>query len=290
MVRLVIDPNVFVSGLIGHGPPAEVIDLARYGELRAVVCPQLLDELEGVLRRPRFRRYVQLDEVEAYLQVIHAIALAEPDPTDLTDINCRDPNDAYLLGLARQAGADALVSGDRDLTELNDPSPPVLTPAAALERFDPVPRTPFQAIPGTFQIVLSGPKSTERRVHRALQSARFVTQRTTGTEQHATLAWVQALSYAGARQAPLEFQQERLVRAQTVGADHGYQLRQHGVVIGGPREFRIVRHRSGEELFRLFADNPDQALAEVARQLDFPLQDLSLEDAPGSWDIPDQPS
>lgn len=91
MVRLVIDPNVFVSGLIGHGPPAEVIDLARYGELRAVVCPRLLDELEGVLGRPRFRRYVELEEVKACLQVIHAIAIAEPDPTDLSDITAAIP-------------------------------------------------------------------------------------------------------------------------------------------------------------------------------------------------------
>jgi putative PIN family toxin of toxin-antitoxin system len=70
VVRLVIDPNVFVSGLIAQGPPAEVVDLMRYGELRAVVCPQLLDELEGVLARPRFRRYVELDEVKDYIEAI----------------------------------------------------------------------------------------------------------------------------------------------------------------------------------------------------------------------------
>lgn len=117
-----------------------------------------------------------------------------------------------------------------------------------------------------------------------------MTQRTTGTEQHPTLTWVQALSHAASREAPLEFQQERLARAQTIGAEHGYELRQHGLVVGGPSEFRIVRHRTGEELFRLFTDNPDQTLAELAKQLDLPLQDLSLEEAPGSWDIPDPQS
>ena len=50
-----MDPNVLVSGLIAQGPPAEVVDLVRYGEVRAAACPQLLAELEGVLRRPRVR-------------------------------------------------------------------------------------------------------------------------------------------------------------------------------------------------------------------------------------------
>ncbi len=39
-----------------------------------------------------------------------------------------DPDDDYLVALARAAGADYLVSGDRHLLELTDPEPPVLTP------------------------------------------------------------------------------------------------------------------------------------------------------------------
>ncbi len=286
MVLLVIDPNVFISGLIGEGPPSEVVDLVRYGELRCAVCPRLLAELEGVLRRPGFRRYVESEEIDAYMQMLRAFAVTEPDPTDLDGIDCRDPNDAYLIALARQAGADILVSGDRDLTDLDDPDPPVLTPAAVRDRYDPVPRAPFQAVRGTFQIVLAGPKSRERQMHRTLKAADFITQRTAGTEQHPALSWVQALSYASQLQPPLKFQQERLARAQEIGAEHGYQLRQHGIVIGGPSEFRVVRHRSGQELFRMFADNPEQELAQLARQLGLPLQDLSLEEPPGSWDIP----
>lgn len=286
MVLLVIDPNVLVSGLIAQGPPAEVVDLVRYGEVRAAACPQLLAELEGVLRRPRFHRYVEADEIDAYLDVLRSLTAPQPDPEGVDDKACRDPNDAYLVALARQAGADALVSGDRDLTELDDPHPPVLTPAAVLDRWDPVPGRPFQAVRGTFQVVLSGPKSGERRVHRALQAAGYVTQWTPGTEEHPNLAWVQALSHGGDR--PEGFQRDRLDRAQAVGADEGYQLRQHGMVIGGPSQFRVVRHRaSGEELFRLFADDPDRALPQLSRQLGLPTEDLVLEEAPGSWDLPE---
>ena len=37
----------------------------------------------------------------------------------------RDPDDSYLLTLARSANADYLVSGDGDLTSLNAPQPPI---------------------------------------------------------------------------------------------------------------------------------------------------------------------
>lgn len=289
MVLLVIDPNVLVSGLIAQGPPGEVVDLVRYGEVRATTCPQLLSELEGVLRRPRFRRYVESDEIDAYLDVLRSITTPQPDPVGVDGIECRDPDDAYLIALARQSGADAVVSGDRDLTELDDPQPPVLTPAAVLDRWDPVPRRPFQAIRGTFQVVLSGPKSGERRAHRELQAAGFVTQRTSGTEDHPSLAWVQALCHGGDH-PPEGFQRNRLDQAQTVGAEEGYQLRQHGVVIGGTSHFRVVHHRdSGEELFRFFADDPGRALDQLARQLGLPAEDLVLEEERGSWDIPEVP-
>jgi predicted nucleic acid-binding protein len=45
----------------------------------------------------------------------------------------RDPNDDYLVALAVAAQADALISGDRDLTDLQTPVP-ILTPRMFLVR------------------------------------------------------------------------------------------------------------------------------------------------------------
>jgi uncharacterized protein len=44
-----------------------------------------------------------------------------------------DPGDDYLVALAQEAAAECIVSGDVHLTQLVDPSPPVLTPRAFLE-------------------------------------------------------------------------------------------------------------------------------------------------------------
>lgn len=290
MALFVIDPNVFVSGLISAGPPAEIVDLVRYGEVQAVVCPHLLAEVEGVLRRPKFQRYVQAFEIDAYLQTLSMCTIAHLDPLDLTGIECRDPDDAYLIALAYQTDATALISGDRDLLELNHPELAVLTPTAILDSYDPVPRTPFQAVKGTFHILLSGPKGNERRIHRALQARGFVTQRTSGTEGHPELAWVQVLCHGGDNPS-IEFQQNQLDIAQEVGADEDYVLRQHGIVIGGPSQLRIVRDRvSGKELFRLFGDEPEQVVAQLFRQLKLDSKEVVLEDPPGLWNIPEIPT
>jgi predicted nucleic acid-binding protein len=62
---------------------------------------------------------------------VSALMLRDPpDPVAVT----RDPNDDYLVALAIAAQADALVSGDRDLTDLQDPPVSVLTPRTFLDR------------------------------------------------------------------------------------------------------------------------------------------------------------
>ena len=45
----------------------------------------------------------------------------------------RDPSDDYLVALARDARADAIVSGDADLLALEAAAPPILTPRAFVE-------------------------------------------------------------------------------------------------------------------------------------------------------------
>jgi predicted nucleic acid-binding protein len=45
-----------------------------------------------------------------------------------------DSGDDYLIALARTSGADVIVSGDSHLTQLVDPTPPVLTPRQFIEQ------------------------------------------------------------------------------------------------------------------------------------------------------------
>jgi uncharacterized protein len=136
VLRVVLDPGVLVSAVISQmGPPAEILDRWRDGEFDLLVSPKLLDELEDVLLRPRFREVASVEEAHTYVEALAREALLVRDPEEIPPVTA-DTGDDYLVALAVTVRADAIVSGDRHLTELVDPPVPVLTPRAFLGRLE----------------------------------------------------------------------------------------------------------------------------------------------------------
>lgn len=133
-MRLVVDPGVLVSALITpSGPPAQLWQAVRAGRVQLIVSPRLLAELAGVLERDKFRQYVSLDEARQFVSEVTDLANAHEDPETVPQVT-RDSKDDYLWALAEAAGTEAIVSGDKDLTDQEDLDPPVLTPGEVLER------------------------------------------------------------------------------------------------------------------------------------------------------------
>ena len=66
-MRAVFDPNVLVSAMISaKGPPRELLHRWAGGSFELVVSAEILFELQEVLTRPKFRRYVTLEQVRDY--------------------------------------------------------------------------------------------------------------------------------------------------------------------------------------------------------------------------------
>jgi putative PIN family toxin of toxin-antitoxin system len=127
-VRAVLDPNVLISAVISSGgAPRAIVVAWTQGHFELVVSALLLGELRDVLARPRFRRWVGESTVAEYIEGLADAATIIEDPPALPGLS-PDPDDDYLITLARTAEADYLVSGDRHLTGLTGPTPPVLTP------------------------------------------------------------------------------------------------------------------------------------------------------------------
>ncbi len=128
MRRAVLDTGVFVSALIAPaGAPAKLVAAAREGSFDLIASPLLLAELESVLRRDKFRRYADVDRIDAYVQLLRREAQIVPDPGTPPPVHCVDPKDDYLVTLAHDRKA-VLVSGDRHLLELAGKIP-VLSPS-----------------------------------------------------------------------------------------------------------------------------------------------------------------
>jgi uncharacterized protein len=140
MLTCVVDPGVLVAArLSGKGAPAELIRRWLGGQLDLVVSPLLLAELDRVLVRDKFRRWLTREEAQAYVEFLRTHARLMADPPSTVG-HTPDPNDDYLVTLARAVRARALVSGDSDLTCLVDPRPPVLTPRELIATLDQIER------------------------------------------------------------------------------------------------------------------------------------------------------
>jgi uncharacterized protein len=131
--RVVLDASVLISALISpHGIPAELVRRWLAGWFELVVSERLLREVERAAARPKIRHRASSHERRELLELIRSQAVLIEDPTDIDPVVAADPADDYLFALARAAGALAIVSGDRHLTELRGVNPRVLTPRGLL--------------------------------------------------------------------------------------------------------------------------------------------------------------
>ena len=135
-MRLVLDTNTAVSGLIWGGVPGQLIDAAAAGTVQIISSVPLLGELHDVLFRKKFTVKLAEQGVDAAELFEGYAALVElVDPADIGPVILADPDDDIVLATAVAGGADAIVSGDAHLLGIGEfRGMPIVTPAAAVRR------------------------------------------------------------------------------------------------------------------------------------------------------------
>jgi hypothetical protein len=137
MAKVVIDANVMISAVFG-GKPLEAVGRALK-EHDVFISTSILQELEGVLKRLSKKlsaeqiQYLQ-ERLGQLIKVAHRIPVA----THLS--LSRDAKDDHYLSLCKEARADFLITGDKDLLNLppeslkkNGISCQIISPASFLE-------------------------------------------------------------------------------------------------------------------------------------------------------------
>ena len=127
--RLVLDTSVLISALVFRvGSLVWLRNAWRSGTVRPLASRDTTTELIRVLHYPKFRltRVEREDLMDDYLPRCETV----PVPGSIEVPECHDPFDRPFLKLALVAGADALLTGDKDLPELaGSLSVPILAPA-----------------------------------------------------------------------------------------------------------------------------------------------------------------
>ncbi len=115
--RIVVDTNVLISYLLL--PDSLTNQAVRYvlkGSI-TLVSDDTLEELASVLARPKFNKYISLEDRQQFLR--HCVRICEKVTITKRFQLCRNPKDDMYLELALNANADIIISGDKDLLSLH---------------------------------------------------------------------------------------------------------------------------------------------------------------------------
>jgi uncharacterized protein len=114
--KIIVDSNIWISFLIGKN----LLGLQNYidsRKIKIVTCNEQLTELSEVFKKPKLKKYFTKEQISEFFEL-----LDESSNTIIISTKsniCRDPKDNYLVSLAIDSKADFLITGDKDLLELN---------------------------------------------------------------------------------------------------------------------------------------------------------------------------
>ena len=131
-MRIVLDTNVFISGIFFTGPPHRILLAWRDGKVQLLVSATILDEYHCV--KDELASQFSGVDLEPFLQLLTVQAeVIQPPP--LASVIQEDPSDDRFLECAIAGNADCIVSGDKHLLKLVEfQSIPIMKPAVFVKK------------------------------------------------------------------------------------------------------------------------------------------------------------
>jgi putative PIN family toxin of toxin-antitoxin system len=115
-LRIVLDTNVFISGIFFGGPPGDILQAWREGKIQIILSPEIFREYEDVGNELAFR-YPGVD-ISSFLNLMKINAIWIKSAQGEIPI-CDDPADVKFILCALEGHVDFIISGDKHLLRLN---------------------------------------------------------------------------------------------------------------------------------------------------------------------------
>lgn len=115
-MKVILDTNVFVSGVFFSGPPYRILEAWRDGKIQLVMSQEILDEYRRVgeslaeqFSNVELQPMLELITTNAELFSVQNL----PEPV------CKDPDDDKFLACALASKCKVIISGDKNLLKVS---------------------------------------------------------------------------------------------------------------------------------------------------------------------------
>ena len=115
-MRLIVDTNVFVSGIFFSGPPFKILDSWRHGRVSLVISPDILDEYQ--LAGEKLAGQFPGVDLEPWIELL-MLKASLVDAPPLAQSACDDPDDDKFLACAIASKTKLISSGDKHLLDVS---------------------------------------------------------------------------------------------------------------------------------------------------------------------------
>jgi putative PIN family toxin of toxin-antitoxin system len=115
-MKVILDTNVFVSGVFFSGPPYRILEAWRDGKIQLGMSQEILDEYRRVGESlaeqfPNVELQPMLELITINAELFSVQNLPEPV--------CKDPDDDKFLACALASKCKVIISGDKNLLKVS---------------------------------------------------------------------------------------------------------------------------------------------------------------------------
>lgn len=115
-MRIVLDTNVFISGIFFSGPPSQILKAWRHSKIQIVLSKEILKEYQRVgeelaTKYPTVNVAPIIELVTIYGDIVETKSIKVSI--------CEDPDDNKFLECAIASNCKLIVSGDKHLLKLS---------------------------------------------------------------------------------------------------------------------------------------------------------------------------
>ena len=115
-MKIVLDTNVFVSGIFFSGPPFQILQAWKERKIQFVLSQEIVSEYQRVAEALA-NKYTIVD-ISGIIELVTIYSeIVETDGYEI--IECEDPDDNKFVECAMAGNCKTIVSGDKHLLKLS---------------------------------------------------------------------------------------------------------------------------------------------------------------------------